>query len=107
MLRAGDYHNSHNHPNSVWSGVYYVDAGRPAPERPLAGDLELLDPRVGANMAPFAAEAFERRLRVKAAAGLMVCFPAWLRHLTHPYAGLGERIAVAFNVQWGLAQPPR
>jgi len=107
VLRAGDYHSPHNHPNSVWSGVYYVDAGRPAPERPFAGDLELLDPRTGANMAPFAAEAFERRLRVKTEAGLMVCFPAWLRHLTHPYAGPGERITVAFNVQWGPARSPR
>lgn len=107
VLRQGDYHGPHNHPNSVWSGVYYVDAGRAAPERPFAGDLELLDPRAGANMAPFAAEAFERRLRVKAADGLMVCFPAWLRHFTHPYSGPGERISVAFNIQWGPAPSPR
>lgn len=107
VLRDGDYHGPHNHPNAVWSGVYYVDAGAPSAERPIAGDLELLDPRVGANMAPFAGEAFERRFRVKALAGLTVCFPAWLRHLTHPYAGPGERISVAFNVQWGPARTPR
>jgi uncharacterized protein (TIGR02466 family) len=104
VLRQGDYHSPHNHPNAVWSGVYYVDAGTPSAGRPHAGDLELLDPRVGANMAPFAGEAFERRVRIAAAAGLMVCFPAWLRHLTHPYAGPGERISVAFNVQWGRVE---
>ena len=103
VLRRGDYHGPHNHPNAVWSGVYYVDAGEAAPDRPHSGELELLDPRTGANMAPFAGEAFDRRVRIRAAAGLMVCFPAWLRHFTHPYSGRGERIAVAFNVQWGLA----
>jgi uncharacterized protein (TIGR02466 family) len=103
VLRQGDYHSPHNHPNAVWSGVYYVDAGAPSAERPHAGDLELLDPRVGANMAPFAGEAFERRVRIKAVSGLMVCFPAWLRHLTHPYSGPGARISVAFNMQWGAA----
>jgi uncharacterized protein (TIGR02466 family) len=103
VLRDGDYHGPHNHPNAVWSGVYYVAAGGGAAARPAAGELELLDPRVGANMAPFAGEAFERRVRIRPAEGLMVCFPAWLRHLTHPHAGPGERISVAFNVQWGPA----
>lgn len=110
VLRPGDYHAPHNHPNAVWSGVYYVDAGggEPGagpPGRPFAGELEFIDPRVGPNMAPFAGEAFERRLRVKPAAGLMVCFPAWLRHFTHPHEGPGERISVAFNVQWGAKEP--
>jgi uncharacterized protein (TIGR02466 family) len=104
VLRQGDYHSPHNHPNAVWSGVYYVDDGAVSADRPHAGELELLDPRAGVNMAPFAGEAFERRVRIKPATGLMVCFPAWLRHLTHPYSGPGERISVAFNVQWGAAE---
>jgi uncharacterized protein (TIGR02466 family) len=107
VLRAGDYHGPHNHPNAVWSGVYYVASGAAAAERPTAGELELLDPRTGANMAPFAGEAFERRVRIKPMDGLMVCFPSWLRHLTHPCAGPGERISVAFNVQWGPAPARR
>ena len=103
VLRQGDYHGPHNHSNAVWSGVYYVASGAPAADRPGAGELELLDPRTGINMAPFAGEAFDRRVRITPAAGLMVCFPAWLRHMTHPHAGPGERISVAFNVQWGAA----
>lgn len=104
VLREGDYHGPHNHPNAVWSGVYYVEAGEAPASRAYAGELELLDPRVGANMAPFAGDAFERRVRIRPAAGLMVCFPAWLRHMTHPHIGPGPRISVAFNVQWGPAQ---
>lgn len=112
VLQPGDYHAPHNHPNAVWSGVYYVDVGDPdggAPPagRPFAGELELLDPRVGPNMAPFAGEAFERRMRVRPEAGLMVCFPAWLRHFTHPHEGPGARISAAFNVQWRAKEPER
>jgi len=47
ICRAGAYHAPHSHPDSAWSGVYYVDAGKFNPNRPLSGVLEFLDPRVG------------------------------------------------------------
>src|SRR5262245_52746613 len=47
ICRAGSYHAPHSHPDSSWSGVYYVDAGGGSSERPLAGVLEFLDPRAG------------------------------------------------------------
>jgi len=46
-LPRGRYHAPHSHPDSAWSGVYYVDAGKFNPNRPLSGGLEFLDPRVG------------------------------------------------------------
>jgi len=30
VCRAGAYHAPHSHPDSAWSGVYYVDAGTTA-----------------------------------------------------------------------------
>src|SRR5262249_11981261 len=45
VCRAGAYHAPHSHPDSAWSGVYYVDAGSENPDRPLSGLLEFLDPR--------------------------------------------------------------
>src|SRR6185436_7144005 len=45
ICRAGAYHAPHSHPDSAWSGVYYVDAGTRDPNRPLDGMLEFLDPR--------------------------------------------------------------
>jgi uncharacterized protein (TIGR02466 family) len=98
VVRSGDYHSVHNHPNNVWSGVYYVSAGEPEPGRPNNGQLELLDPRLAPNMVGVPESLFELRYLVQASAGLMVCFPSWLRHYVHPFHGSGERISVAFNV---------
>jgi putative 2-oxoglutarate-Fe(II)-dependent oxygenase superfamily protein len=47
ICRVGAYHAPHSHPDSAWSGVYYVDPGSESPDRPLSGVLEFLDPRAG------------------------------------------------------------
>src|SRR4051812_11663350 len=47
ICRNGSYHAPHSHPDSAWSGVYYIDAGNAAADRPLSGVLEFLDPRAG------------------------------------------------------------
>jgi uncharacterized protein (TIGR02466 family) len=98
VVRSGDYHLVHNHPNNLWSGVYYVSVGEPEPDRPHNGQLELLDPRLTPNMVGIPDSLFEVRYTVQASAGLMVMFPSWLRHYVHPFFGNGERISIAFNV---------
>ena len=45
ICREGAYHTRHNHADSHWSGVYYVDAGQSDPAWPRAGMLEFSDPR--------------------------------------------------------------
>src|SRR5262249_51527233 len=52
VARDGNYHRVHNHPSSVWSGVYYVNSGDDAPNQPLSGVLELCDPRPFTEMVP-------------------------------------------------------
>lgn len=99
IMRHGHYHSVHNHPGHTWSGVYYVDIGKPEPNRPFNGQLELLDPRLGANMVTMPGGPFEFRYTVPPRPGLMVVFPSWLNHLVHPFFGTGERISVAFNVR--------
>lgn len=99
VMRNGHYHSVHNHPGHTWSGVYYVDIGAPEPDRRFNGALELLDPRLGANMVTMPSNPFEFRYTVPPRPGLMVVFPSWLNHLVHPFFGAGERISVAFNVR--------
>jgi hypothetical protein len=41
---------------------------------------------------------FEGRYLVEPMPGLMVMFPSWLKHMVHPFQGLGERISISFNV---------
>jgi uncharacterized protein (TIGR02466 family) len=98
ICRAGAYHAPHSHPDSAWSGVYYVDAGMTHPDRSLSGLLEFLDPRAGVEAVTAPGDPYGEPVRVRAEAGLIVIFPSWLYHWVHPYAGHTPRIAVSFNV---------
>ncbi len=98
VLRSGGYNSVHNHPNCMWSGVYYVDRGEPDPTPNENGKLELLDPRSGINMIYFDKNVLDGRYVIEPVPGLMLLFPSWLKHMVHPFFGKGERISVAFNV---------
>jgi uncharacterized protein (TIGR02466 family) len=103
ICRAGAYHAPHAHPDSAWSGVYYVDAGTGHPDSPLGGVLEFLDPRAGADAVTAPGDPYGESLRVRPESGLLVVFPSWLYHWVHPYVGQTPRIAVSFNVMLAAA----
>ena len=98
ITRHGGYNKLHNHPNSQWSGVYYVTAGEPDRAWEDNGKLELIDPRTGINMVVLKDSLIDGRYIVEPIPGLMVIFPSWLKHLVHPFYGTGDRISIAFNV---------
>src|SRR5262245_44211320 len=100
VARQGHYHRVHNHPSSAWSGVYYVHVGPDAPGQPLSGVLELCDPRPFTEMVATPGSPFGQRAIFRPEPGMMVLFPSWLYHFVNPFQGDGERISVAFNVQW-------
>src|SRR5689334_16415522 len=97
LCRAGAYHAPHSHPDSAWSGVYYVDPGNPSPDQPLSGVLEFLDPRAGVDAVTAPCDPYGEPFRVRPQAGLLVLFPSWLYHWVHPYTSQAPRIAVSFN----------
>jgi uncharacterized protein (TIGR02466 family) len=103
ICRSGAYHAPHSHPDSAWSGVYYVDPGTATPDRPLNGTLEFLDPRAGAEAVTGPGDPYGEPFRIRPEAGLLVIFPSWLYHWVHPYAGHTPRIVVSFNAN--LASP--
>jgi uncharacterized protein (TIGR02466 family) len=98
VLRQGGYNTVHDHPNSVWSVVYYVDGGETTPDKPMSGKLEFVDPRTGANMIHLEHTLMHGRTAIDALPGLMIGFPSWLKHFVHPYFGTKERISIAFNI---------
>jgi len=98
ICRNGAYHAPHSHPDSAWSGVYYVDAGTINTDRSLSGVLEFLDPRAGVEAVTAPGDPYGEPVRVRPEAGLIVIFPSWLYHWVHPYAGHAPRIAISFNV---------
>jgi uncharacterized protein (TIGR02466 family) len=97
VCRDGAYHAPHSHPDSAWSGVYYVNAGTGNPDHPLSGVLEFLDPRGGVEAVTAPGDPYGEPVRVRPEAGLIVTFPSWLFHWVHPYTGQTPRIAVSFN----------
>ncbi len=97
VCRAGAYHAPHSHPDSAWSGVYYVNPGSDNREQPLSGVLEFLDPRAGVEAVTAPGDPYGEPFRVRPQAGLLVVFPSWLHHWVHPYSGQGPRIAISFN----------
>jgi len=97
ICRAGAYHAPHSHPDSAWSGVYYVDPGTDNRDQPLSGVLEFLDPRAGVEAVTAPGDPYGDPFRVRPQAGLLVLFPSWLYHWVHPYTGQTPRIAVSFN----------
>ena len=98
LLRKGNYNTVHNHPESAWSGVYYVDIGTQNKEHPLSGMLEFMDPRPFVEMVSTPGMPFGLPVRIQPEAGLMVIFPSWLYHHVHAYVGEDARIAIAFNI---------
>lgn len=106
VLRRGQYNSLHLHPNSTWSGVYYV-TGNPPPDSPSDGDaaysgkIEFVDPRPGASATYTVESALQRRCMLNPGPGAMIVFPSWLQHQVHPYYGPDTRISIAFNVLVG------
>ena len=97
VCRAGAYHAPHSHPDSAWSGVYYVDPGCHDSDQLLSGVLEFLDPRAGVEAVTAPGDPYSEPFRVRPEAGLLVAFPSWLYHWVHPYTGQRPQIAISFN----------
>jgi uncharacterized protein (TIGR02466 family) len=97
ICRAGTYHAPHSHPDSAWSGVYYVNPGDGSPDQLLSGVLEFLDPRAAVEAVTAPGDPYGEPFRVRPRPGLLVIFPSWLYHWVHPYTGRTPRIAVSFN----------
>ena len=75
ICRAGAYHAPHSHPDSAWSGVYYVDPGTDSPDQPLSGVLEFLDPRAGVEAVTAPGDPYGDPFRVRRKPGSSCYFP--------------------------------
>ena len=97
--REGSYNTMHSHPGNHWAAVYYVDIGKPDPQRPQSGLFEIQDPRSSAGAMNVPGFDFGDKVSVKPKPGMLILFPAWMNHCVHPFFGEGERISIAFNIR--------
>ena len=97
----GGMNRAHQHPNSLWSGVYYIKVPKNS------GKLFLEDPRPGPNThmprrIEGIPEALWRVCAYEPAEGRMIFFPSWLPHgvdinLNTDKGEKNWRISVSFN----------
>ena len=93
----GGMNRAHQHPNSLWSGVYYIKAPKNS------GHLKIDDPRSSAAMVrpnnkkgPMPPRLF-RETHYEPVAGRCIMFPSWLMHCVDPNQSNDIRISVSFN----------
>ena len=93
----GGYNNSHIHPNSLFSGVYYIKG------QPNSGRLSLMDPRPGAQQCMPTRKKGElprelwRETYYDPIPGRLIMFPSWLWHKVELNQSNDIRISVSFN----------
>jgi uncharacterized protein (TIGR02466 family) len=96
--RRGHYNTPHCHPDSTWSGVYYVDSGAHDPDNDKNGVITFLNPNAASGVA-FFSEIVGNKMNIWPETSLMLLFPSYLLHMVHPYTGDGPRISIAFNFE--------
>jgi len=93
----GGYNRPHIHPNSLWSGVYYIKT----PDR--CGHLKIEDARTVSLMSrPKKTNKQEpkhlwREVHFEPKAGRLIMFPSWVNHCVDPNESDDIRISVSFN----------
>jgi len=93
----GGMNRAHQHPNSLWSGVYYIKAPKNC------GHLKIDDPRSSAAMCRPSQKDGEKPARLfrethyEPIAGRCIMFPSWLMHCVDPNESNDIRISVSFN----------
>ena len=94
---------AHMHPNSLFSGVYYIKSN------PQAGRLKIYDPRPGSQIIMPVRKKGKppkhlwRDANLDPFPGRIIMFPAWLWHSVEPNQSNEIRISVSFNfIQQGF-----
>ena len=93
----GGMNRAHQHPNSLWSGVYWIKTPKNC------GQLKIDDPRSVACMTrPRQKDGKKpdrlwRETHYEPVAGRCIMFPSWLMHCVDPNESNDVRISVSFN----------
>ena len=99
----GGSNHPHVHPNSLYSGAYYIKSP------PHCGRIKLYDPRPGIQLimpvrkSGDPGRALWRDVNLDPVPGRIIIFPAWMWHAVEPNESNDIRISVSFNfIQQGF-----
>lgn len=103
VTRDGGYHESHNHPNCSWCGIYYLDIGDCTFDPPNGVNRFFAPVDIGYE--DFGTMAYPQKpITITPEDGKLVLFPHYVQHWAVPYRGQRERIIVSFNARVFPAQ---
>ena len=96
--RHKDYNDAHNHPNCVFSGVYYVhipkESGNTVFEHPLIDVMSFANYNISfKKWNSYNSSVVWKRAKEN----LLFIFPSWLKHRVEPNLSDGDRISISFN----------
>ncbi|WP_294294096.1 TIGR02466 family protein [uncultured Sphingomonas sp.] len=103
----GSSNQTHWHPGSYLSFVYYVDDGYAgSSDKALGGEIVFIDPRMpilrmrtpALRHRGAGGQTAEQETWVRPFSGLLIGFPSFLGHSVRAYLGQGERISIAINM---------
>lgn len=90
VTNADGYHHPHRHPNSVWSGIFYIQQDDVDSGKNIFFNYYSLPKIPGYD---FFCDQFE----VDIVPGRLVLFPSSMLHYATSYLGTDQRIVIAFN----------
>src|SRR6266540_964900 len=97
----GASNSSHDHVGggNMWSGTFYVNTGG-VDSSPALGGLTKFEDRSGAPQEiALGSNPFAREYAVVPETGLMLLFPASLRHHVETYRGRNQRVTIALDLK--------
>ena len=96
----GSSNSVHNHPNSLFSGVYYVKAEENSGDIVFSNPNNLLSYTLYPNMIETYNEFNSAKWYVTPNTGKLIIFPSWLEHSVEENSSVHQRISIAFNTEF-------
>jgi uncharacterized protein (TIGR02466 family) len=90
----GGMNRAHQHPNSLWSGVYYIKAPKNCGHLKIDDPASMSRPKQKEGEVP---ARLYRETHYEPIAGRLIMFPSWLMHCVDPNESNDIRISVSFN----------
>lgn len=104
VTENGGFHDRHMHPNSCWSGIYYLDCADMRAGT-INGVNRFYRPWDTAYLDAGTVWTRNNYVDIQASAGMLYLFPSWIDHAALPYFGERKRYVLSFNCQIKLIKP--
>lgn len=97
ITKNGGYHDIHDHGESTWCGIFYVDIGESDAYN--ANGINRFYSPLDVRQEPGMEHLALNNHDVTPTNGKLVIFPGFLKHSAVPYYGTKDRIVVSFNAK--------